>query len=646
MRFLFFALLASFVSAEPLFFTLTKADTNYIVLTKTPRYGAVVYRKVNGKFEKITKQPVRALSDPDLVPEVLGDDYEKLLELTSSLDARDMLRKLRHSKFEAGILSMTNIKVAEMLGRIVKDSPVKQGERYTYRVVFLKFNGKESAIQEEKTVEAKEIIPEPPEEISAKVDDKKVVLKWNYREWKGNPEDLVVFFNVYRKSSGEDAFRKINPRPVIRQNEGKMEFVDQWVENGKTYEYRVSAVDLIGREGKLSKGIEVTPLDRTPPMPPSGLIVLDGHGKAILKWNYGLDLDAAGYNVYRSELIGGDYDKVNSRVIPFEKPYFVDTTVKAGRYFFKVTTIDSAGNESKKSNPMMAIIKDSVPPDPPASVMARYKDGKISISWKASNSPDLMGYYVYRGTIRDRLPKIVSHPLSRESRSFVDKGYGKGGFSAGKTYFVGVTAIDSSRNESKLIVMNVVIPDSEPPRPPAFAKAKLTKSGFVKLRIMPSPSLDVGKYRIYRSDEKRPVAELPVGRHFLIDSNVTSGKTYTYSVSAVDTAGNESKRIKTKPVFVKDLAAPAAPQKIKGFYGKEGVRLVWSASSAPDLKGYNVYRSDLPNGRYERLNKKPVKSTEFNDASGRSFHFYKISSVDKSGNETLSSFIRPVKEKE
>jgi fibronectin type 3 domain-containing protein len=61
-----------------------------------------------------------------------------------------------------------------------------------------------------------------------------------------------------------------------------------------------------------------------------------------------------GYNVYRSATSGKEYARIASRV-PF--PWYDDTTVSAGRtYFYVVTTLDPAGNESKFSSEAQATI--------------------------------------------------------------------------------------------------------------------------------------------------------------------------------------------------------------------------------------------------------------------------------------------------
>jgi fibronectin type 3 domain-containing protein len=63
----------------------------------------------------------------------------------------------------------------------------------------------------------------------------------------------------------------------------------------------------------------------------------------------------AGYNVYRSDVSGGAYAKLNSQLITSTQ--YPDSTVLAGQnYFYVVTSADSNGAESVFSNEASAVI--------------------------------------------------------------------------------------------------------------------------------------------------------------------------------------------------------------------------------------------------------------------------------------------------
>ena len=88
-------------------------------------------------------------------------------------------------------------------------------------------------------------------------------------------------------------------------------------------------------------------VDLAAPNPPAGLhVTAEGSGEISLAWNAAAG--AAAYNVYRSPLTGGGFVKVGDAVTSTS---FTDTGLQNGRtFFYVVTALDAAGNESGWSN--------------------------------------------------------------------------------------------------------------------------------------------------------------------------------------------------------------------------------------------------------------------------------------------------------
>jgi fibronectin type 3 domain-containing protein len=85
-----------------------------------------------------------------------------------------------------------------------------------------------------------------------------------------------------------------------------------------------------------------------------------------LTWNKNVESDLAGYNVYRrigSAPLKGDV-KVNSVLVPGATPTYVDSVSVDGDYFYAVTAVDTAGNESAFSNVVDKVVN-TVPPSAP-----------------------------------------------------------------------------------------------------------------------------------------------------------------------------------------------------------------------------------------------------------------------------------------
>jgi len=86
--------------------------------------------------------------------------------------------------------------------------------------------------------------------------------------------------------------------------------------------------------------------DVTPPAIPSGFHSITGDGEVRLVWNPNLEEDLAGYTVYWSEAPAGPYEFVANTTIP----RYVDRDVDNGStYYYAVTAVDEAGNESELS---------------------------------------------------------------------------------------------------------------------------------------------------------------------------------------------------------------------------------------------------------------------------------------------------------
>ena len=86
-------------------------------------------------------------------------------------------------------------------------------------------------------------------------------------------------------------------------------------------------------------------------------------GKVSLSWTQD-DFDVlAGYNLYRSDSINGDYTQINSTIIPSEQKSYEDTEVQPGKpYFYKFAVVKTDLSISTFSNIASATPLDTIPP--------------------------------------------------------------------------------------------------------------------------------------------------------------------------------------------------------------------------------------------------------------------------------------------
>ena len=109
------------------------------------------------------------------------------------------------------------------------------------------------------------------------------------------------------------------------------------------------------------------------------------------------------------------------------------------------------------------------------------------------------------------------------------------------------------------------------------------------------------------------------------DGGMAAGRTYTYSVAAVDAAGNVGAQISASATIF-DTAAPTAPQKLAAIAKGRKVTLSWSvATDNVGVAGYRVYRNGTVSGT--------VNSTTYSDSLfGKSRTSYYIVAFDAAGN--------------
>ncbi len=130
-------------------------------------------------------------------------------------------------------------------------------------------------------------------------------------------------------------------------------------------------------------------IDTTPPERPEALTTVGRDGVVILNWARNAEPDLAGYRVYQSQTPLSGFDVVGSTEFNHYKNEGVSNLQE---YYFKLSAVDQAGNESKSTDALMGI---AVPPGPtPLSGMVTE-----DTVWYAGASP-----YVLEGpvTVQDK----------------------------------------------------------------------------------------------------------------------------------------------------------------------------------------------------------------------------------------------------
>jgi fibronectin type 3 domain-containing protein len=651
---------SSSLLAAPQYFVIPDTNRVYVVLAAAPAdmAGFTVQRQAaGGAFTSLTPNPVAPVLDPEQARIMLGEDeFAWVTEVLKTDDPIAVLSRLKRDRGVGQALSLVSMKVAEVLGRVFVDTSARTGSSYTYRITFLKYDGTELARHDERVTVAAHAGPElKAGNLTAEVDNSEVKLRWRYPHYTGDRSDNVIGFNIYRKpgpatprspAAGSD-YGKLNPRPLLRSSDSLF-FPDRAVQNDQTYEYCITAVDNIGAESPRSTPVSATPHDTLGPPPPYNVKATALQGKVLVSWQVPPDTQPlAGYNVYRSWSLHGEFSKQNPTLIPAGQNSWTDTNVVSeSTYVYRVRTRAKDGKEGRPSTAGFASPNDTVPPKPPTALAAVADKHIVRLTWKSQPAPDLAGYYVYRAEGNDKLFRLRSTPLGPDTTEFTDSGFGRTGLYPGKRYRYAVSQVDFAHNESKRDSTVLLIKDDVAPLPPATAYGKSSDDGRVLLTWQMSMSSDALGYRVYRDVDSllaRPtaLADLPKSAREYRDTSAVKGRRYWYVVAAMDSAGNEGKS-PAMAVLAADVVPPPAPAGFKAALNKTAADLSWQAVVEPDLAGYNVYRSDMPSGVPEKLNREPLKETKYTDANGKATYYYWVQSLDTSGNESpRSEVVRP-----
>jgi hypothetical protein len=236
-------------------------------------------------------------------------------------------------------------------------------------------------------------------------------------------------------------------------------------------------------------------------------------------------------------------------------PVTVQQQDPLGDFTYAVEVLNRDGRAAGLSNRSSVAAVPTLPP--PSDFRAQIIGSGVAFTWSAPGGSALPGvqhrYRIYRreeGTSKDAIASEVpadeiGPPHAQDSS-----------FEWEKTYLYRIISISIvTRPGGEVQVegddspaVRIVAHDIFPPAVPSGLQAVYSGEGqkpFVDLIWAPVTDADLAGYNIYRREDEGAPAKLNaelVSAPSYRDNAVTSGKTYTYSVSAVDVRGNESAR--------------------------------------------------------------------------------------------------------
>jgi len=212
--------------------------------------------------------------------------------------------------------------------------------------------------------------PEVPREVHVEVTESALIVHWTAAAPQSGNSSLT--YRVYRgvAEPGETNIpqnvsqAKLKSPLDLQGSSSETEFRDVHFEFGTPYIYTVRSVTQYGTdsvESADSVPTLIAPRDIFPPATPMGLeIAVISASPQVptyveLSWAISMEEDLAGYFVYRSDREDTPGERINGEILP--SPAFRDISVQPGkRYYYRVSALDRAGNESPMSSNVVAAV--------------------------------------------------------------------------------------------------------------------------------------------------------------------------------------------------------------------------------------------------------------------------------------------------
>jgi hypothetical protein len=231
---------------------------------------------------------------------------------------------------------------------------VPANTRYRYAVRLVNQSGQPADFSNYAQITPLVAVAAPPSELRIRLSQTELELTWTppAANENGTQPANVSSYNIYRRAGGR--LTKLNAQPAREPH-----FADRTFQFGAQYEYHVRSLSLPSSGASLTEAIEsnesahiaITPQDTFPPSAPASITIASINGVVSLFWPLNPEPDVAGYNIYRSEdekAPAAAWVKLNARL--HTTGSFRDERVQIGkRYFYQLTAVDTAGNESARS---------------------------------------------------------------------------------------------------------------------------------------------------------------------------------------------------------------------------------------------------------------------------------------------------------
>ena len=334
------------------------------------------------------------------------------------------------------------------------------------------------------------------------------------------------------------------------------------------------------------------------------LTQLDANRIQINALNFKDNVAISYYNIYLNGKLIGKSNQAS----------YIYKGVLGGKMSFSVEAVDAAGNKSKKVKSSIKV-KDMVAPS---------QVGKVGVSGVATQKSTVLTW----ATPVDNV-KVTNYLIYVDGKTYKSK---KNSLKiknlAAGDHKVSVIAMDKAKNKS--VVSNTYTFNVKDSTAPKKGKVKLTQLDKSSIQINMtgfSDNVPGFYYNIYLNGKL--VATTKNASYTYKDAKI--GGKMTFSVEAVDAAGNKAKMVKSS-ITVKDMVAPSQVNNVRldGDATNKATTITWDA--ATDNVGVTSYLINVDGKTYTS---KKTSLTIKKLAEGN--HTVTVIAVDKAKNKSAAS---------
>lgn len=578
-------------------------------------YGFHVYRRIeNQEWQRLTTEPVFPVQNGYQLELQLGTQFDFIKQELGNDNPQEIFLSIRAQTGANTVIHAAVPELALLLGRAYVDQTAPFGSLTAYRFEIVDDLERPSGTVFEHSARLTPPASAPAARLTAENTDRTVAMEWNYPTPDQSPgtEEVIRFNTLYRDTETDEWVDATDAILIRRSDESVYRKIITVPERGREYEFWVEAIDISGQLSSESERVTLYIEDNVPP----GIVnnvraEVNEAYESEIAWPVSTEPDLAGYHVYKARGEVEEYTRLTEELLPPLQTFYLHSDTEPGvQYRYAVTAVDQNENEGPLSNPAHVYIWDDTIPEPVTGLQAVFDsvEKSVHLGWEAGEqNTALRTYQILRRQTHPAAASVYDQ-LNDEAHTglnWTDHGYENEGFREGATYGYAIVTVGQNGNRSDTVRTYLQIPDLTPPDPPAGMQVRMASGERVQLSWDASVSGDVATYRVYRGESSANDPELLTendkGSRFFQDQNAELNGLYHYSVTAVDSVGNESLPLFAEPFTVHRLHPPVPSRNVQAVYANGRVYLQWQVQGESQIAGFGIYRSDMATGTYERI---------------------------------------------